>query len=69
MLVPDQTMNAAGPIPIKEIKSDGSCSNDVALQIVLRDTRLDEQWMSEKAWNLRWREIDSLYQFSGIESY
>jgi len=61
-LIEDQSQAKPGPVEVKDVKSDGSCSDETALQIVKRDMRLDEQYMGEKMWNLRWREIDALYQ-------
>jgi hypothetical protein len=58
----NETQNSPLPIKVKDVKSDGSCSNDVALQIVLADMRADEAYIAAKLWALRWREIDALYQ-------
>jgi hypothetical protein len=58
----DQSQGAPAQIPVKKVASDGSCDNDTALSIALKDARQDEKFLSEKMWALRWREVDALYQ-------
>ena len=60
--VDDQTTALPTPVPVKKVKSDGSCDNATALAIVLADMRADEDFITNKMWALRWREIDALYQ-------
>ena len=56
--VDDQTTALPTPVPVKKVKSDGSCDNATALAIVLADMRADEAFIAAKMWALRWREID-----------
>jgi hypothetical protein len=58
----DQAPNAPAQVSVEKVASDGSCSNETALAIVLKDIRNDEDYVAQKMWSLRWREIDALYQ-------
>src|ERR1039458_8364380 len=60
--IEDQSQGLPAQIPVRKVKSDGSCDNETALAIVLGDMRADETFLASKMWALRWREIDALYQ-------
>jgi len=61
-LILPTTQNIPQNIPVAKVSSDGQVDNETALAIVLADGKAAQAYMGEKAWQLRWREIDNLYQ-------
>jgi hypothetical protein len=52
----------AGNIDFKQIKSPAEVSDDVALKLVRRDAEFTRAWIESRYFNIRWIEIDLLYQ-------
>ena len=54
--------STAGTIDIDQVKSPSEVTNDAALKIVTRDALFTRSWIESRYFNLRWIEIDLLYQ-------
>ncbi len=54
--------STAGKIDITQIKSPAEVSDDVALKLVTRDAQYTRSWIESRYFNIRWIEIDLLYQ-------
>src|SRR5260370_30334057 len=54
--------STAGQIDFEEVKSPSEVSDDVALKIVTRDAAYCRSWIEARYFNIRWIEIDLLYQ-------
>jgi hypothetical protein len=54
--------SVAGPIAPEEVKSPAEVSNDAALKIVVRDAAYCRSWIESRYFNVRWIEVDLLYQ-------
>lgn len=52
----------AGTIDPKEVKSPSEVSDDAALKIVTRDAAYCRSWIEARYFNIRWIEVDLLYQ-------
>jgi hypothetical protein len=62
MALIEQPSPVPAVIPVVKIKSTGEVSNEVAFQIVQKDVRAAEDFVTTKQWTMRWKEIDYLYQ-------
>lgn len=51
-----------GLINFEDVKSPAEVSDDAALKIVDRDARYTRSWIESRYFNIRWIEIDLLYQ-------
>lgn len=51
-----------GNINFAQVKSPMEVSDDVALKIVTRDAQFTRSWIESRYFNIRWIEIDLLYQ-------
>jgi hypothetical protein len=54
--------STSGTIEITEVKSPMEVSDNAALKIVTRDAQFTRSWIESRYFNLRWIEIDLLYQ-------
>lgn len=54
--------STSGNINFDHIKSPMEVSNDAALKIVTRDAAFTRSWIESRYFNIRWIEIDLLYQ-------
>jgi hypothetical protein len=54
--------STAGKIDIAAVKSPMEVTNDAALKIVTRDAAFTRSWIESRYFNIRWIEIDLLYQ-------
>src|SRR6266404_4482887 len=54
--------STTGEIVFEEIKSAAEVSDDAALKIVTRDAAYCRSWIESRYFNIRWIEIDLLYQ-------
>lgn len=54
--------STAGVIAPEQIKSPAEVENDAALKIVTRDAETTRSWIASRYFNIRWVEIDLLYQ-------
>jgi hypothetical protein len=54
--------SSSGNINFAEVKSPSEVSDDVALKIVRRDAEFTRSWIESRYFNIRWIEIDLLYQ-------
>lgn len=54
--------SSSGNINFKEVYSSADVSDDVALKIVRRDAEFTRSWIESRYFNIRWIEIDLLYQ-------
>ena len=59
---PIKGTSTAGQIKFADIKSPMEVSDDAALKIVTRDAKFTRSWLESRYFNLRWIEIDLLYQ-------
>ena len=57
-----QGTSTAGTIDISMVKSPMEVTDDAALKIVVRDAAFTRSWIESRYFNLRWIEIDLLYQ-------
>ena len=54
--------STAGSVDIEQVKSPAEVADDAALKIVVRDAQFTRSWLESRYFNLRWIEIDLLYQ-------
>lgn len=54
--------STAGSVDIEQVKSPAEVADDAALKIVTRDAQFTRSWLESRYFNLRWIEIDLLYQ-------
>jgi hypothetical protein len=54
--------SSSGNINFADIKSPSQISDDAALKIVRRDAEFTRSWIESRYFNIRWIEIDLLYQ-------
>ena len=54
--------STAGSIKFADIKSPMEVSDDAAVKIVTRDAQFTRSWIESRYFNIRWIEIDLLYQ-------
>jgi hypothetical protein len=54
--------STAGTIDIADVKSPSEVSDNAALKIVVRDAAFTRSWLESRYFNIRWIEIDLLYQ-------
>jgi len=59
---PLEGTSTSGTINIEAIKSPREVTDDAALKIVVRDAAFTRSWLESRYFNLRWIEIDLLYQ-------
>ena len=52
----------SGPIAPEEVKSPSEVSNNAAVKIVVRDAAYCRSWIESRYFNVRWIEVDLLYQ-------
>ena len=54
--------SSSGNINFADVKSPAEVSDDAALKIVRRDAEFTRSWIESRYFNIRWIEIDLLYQ-------
>ncbi|SRR6266568_62592 len=54
--------STTGNIAFADVKSPSEVSDDAALKIVTRDAQYTRSWIESRYFNIRWIEIDLLYQ-------
>ena len=54
--------STAGNVTIDQITSPAEITDDAALKIVTRDAQYTRSWIESRYFNVRWIEIDLLYQ-------
>jgi hypothetical protein len=61
-VLPLEGTSTAGKIDIQQVKSPMEVTDDAALKIVTRDAAFTRSWIESRYFNIRWIEIDLLYQ-------
>ncbi|MGH7744522.1 MAG: portal protein [Candidatus Dormibacteria bacterium] len=60
--IPETVGPSSGPIPIEQVKSPAEILDESAKTLVLEDARMTRSWINSRFFEIRWIEVDLLYQ-------